>query len=182
MHKYLRLIIFSSILILFGSGCYTIIQHPGEGNNYTTTSGETDCIRCHPHYHDDYGTSHLYYPDYWTTYERFGRYYAEPWWWDFYWYDRYNYSYDDDQTDNPRSDGGAKATRPANQYIGNDNYIPNITQGSSGSSASSGSSSSKQTEESSQTTVETKTRTDDSNDKKDSSKEATKKSGRMKKQ
>ena len=80
------------VLFLFGvGGCYTILKHPaGEseaGHEYSQEYYRENCVKCHPDYHEyPYGFYNGYYPDYYFSDQRWGRYYAYPWWWDYYSY------------------------------------------------------------------------------------------------
>ncbi len=174
-------IIFLAVMAFISSGCYTLLQHPGEEGGYSVTGGATDCIRCHPNYHDDYGFSHYYYPGYWSTYDRWGQYYAVPWWWDYYWYD--NDYYHDDYS--PRPSEAEKLTRPGDRF---ENITPPVPQlprqpSSPGTPAPGNTEPTKVKENTSDQNTKTqtgttKTRTDKPNE----NDKATRRSGRWKKQ
>lgn len=122
--RYLKLLSpLALLIILIASGCYTILSHPGEEDGFAASDRNSNCLSCHPNYHDDYGYSHYYYPGYWTDVPRWGHYYAVPWWWDYYWYADDDYYYEDDVY--PRSSDGEKAVRPGSRYNSDDNsYNP----------------------------------------------------------
>ncbi len=173
------------LMILIFSGCYTLLSHPGEEEGFVEENHGTDCLSCHPDYHDDYGYSHYYYPEYWSDNDRWGHYYAVPWWWDYYWYNDDDYYYEDDNS-NPRSAGGEKAARPASRFEGTGNTdfqtgAARMGGGSTGSSSSSSSGSA-----SSKTKSSTEPKSSDIKQKSDSSEKKEKKpsrrSGRWKSQ
>jgi hypothetical protein len=76
-------------------GCYTIIKHPSVMQTDDEAvaehaNGNRDCVSCHQDYHQyPYGYYYGYYPNYYWDYNRWGQYYAYPWWWDTY-YDNDN--------------------------------------------------------------------------------------------
>jgi hypothetical protein len=81
-----RLALFLLLLVLgTGLGCYTMLRHPQAGDFVSEEPG-TSCVDCHsgpeyshwtdPYYSSTYGYS----PSLW------GAYYAQPWWYDQYWY------------------------------------------------------------------------------------------------
>lgn len=136
MKKYFILLIPLTIIAFSIPGCYTMVSHPGEEIDNADRDG--NCISCHPHYHETYGFSHYYYPDYWSLYPRWGHYYAAPWWWDYYWLED-EYYYDDPYS--PRSSRGEKAVRPKSRWQDVDaSGHPRITRNPMGSSSSSSSS------------------------------------------
>ncbi len=99
--KIVLLGIFLVILGTMGIGCYTVLTHPrvegeeGEKIEHTGRYYREHCTDCHWDYHRyPYGFYYGYYPDYYWSYPRWGRYYAYPWWWDWYWWDD-GYYYDD---------------------------------------------------------------------------------------
>lgn len=85
------LAIFAFVAAAMAPGCYTVLKHPTDEGGYAA-SQTSDCTRCHYDYATfPYGYYYAPYPDYWWQYERFGSYYAYPWWWSY-----YDYSYNDD--------------------------------------------------------------------------------------
>lgn len=140
MKKHLILLTPLIIAILLTSGCYTILSHPGEENGYMEYGETRYCFESHPNYHESFGYSHYYYPDYWDLYPRWGRYYAVPWWWDYYPLDD-GYYYDGSVGQySPRSSRGEKAVRPKSRWQDLGTGVPRITRGSSGTTSSSSSS------------------------------------------
>lgn len=119
MNKSLVLLIPVIIVLLLTSGCYTVLRHSDDEAGFSDY--DTD-------YDENYGTTHYYYPDYWTSTPRWGSYYAVPWWWDHdYYYSSGTVYYDGDGS--PRSSGGQKA-QPRSRFrdtapVGG----PNISRG-----------------------------------------------------
>lgn len=185
--KITRLIfILMALSAVIFSGCYTMLAHPGEddGGSFGSRSRDSDCISCHPGYHENYGYSHYYYPDYWESNTNWGHYYAEPWWWDSYWYSDDEYYYEED-SDNPRADEGLKPVRPGTRYqTGGGNYgggTTTVTRGSSSSSSSSGTTSSGKTTSSTDDKKEVKTKQKNKDTDSDKNKKPTRRTGRWKK-
>ncbi len=101
-------LVFLSVLLVILSigavGCYTVLTHPrvqgeeAEAVEHTGRYYREHCTDCHGDYHNyPYGFYYGYYPDYYWSQPRWGRYYAYPWWWDWYWWDDDYDDYDDAQ-------------------------------------------------------------------------------------
>ena len=167
MKKHFTLFLLLIILAFMVSGCYTKIAHPGEENGQVDSESEN--------FNDHYGYTHYYYPSYWTNYGNWGRYYAEPWWWDYY---GNVYYIDDDKTDeSPRPDVTGQAIRPDSRWQPSGLDGANqINTGSSGGS-SGGTTSTKQTSPDTSSKPETKTK-DEPSQKDDSKQETTQPKGR----
>ena len=72
------------VLALIAPGCYTVVSHPKDERGYTA-SQRSDCLKCHGDYSEyPYGYYYSPYPDYWWDYDKYGMYYAYPWWWSYY--------------------------------------------------------------------------------------------------
>ncbi|MEZ5358687.1 MAG: hypothetical protein R3F48_07610 [Candidatus Zixiibacteriota bacterium] len=83
------LIVLSFAAALIAPGCYTMISHPKDEYGYTA-SQSSDCLRCHSDFAEfPYGYYYSPYPDHWWVYEKYGMFYAYPWWWTFYEQDKY---------------------------------------------------------------------------------------------
>ncbi|MEW5925727.1 MAG: hypothetical protein AB1746_17220 [Candidatus Zixiibacteriota bacterium] len=171
MKKHFTLFILLIILAFLVSGCYTKIAHPGE------ESGQVDSES--DNFNDHYGYTHYYYPSYWSVHGNWGRYYAEPWWWDY--YDNIYYIDDNDDNDgSPRPDATGQAIRPDGRWqpSGLDGANQINTGSSAGASGSSGgTTSSKQTSTDSKDKPETKTKEEPSQQE-DSKEETTQPKGR----
>lgn len=185
MKKHFTLMIFIAALVMVTTaGCYTLLHHPGDEESYSVTRGSNDCISCHPDYHEDYGFSHYYYPDYWSSYDRWGQFYAVPWWWDYYWYDDeyYRYGSGSDGT-SPRSPNAEPAVRPGSRFEDNTlTNVPTVTRGNTwttGSSSSGGVTKTKDDSADGGGKVETKTKETRNTETKKESK-STRRSGRWK--
>lgn len=83
------LVVLAFVAALIAPGCYTVVSHPKDERGYRA-SQSTDCTRCHTNF-DEYPYGYYYapYPDHWWTYEKYGLYYAYPWWWSYYDQDQY---------------------------------------------------------------------------------------------
>jgi len=67
-------ILFSFVLIILTSGCYTILNHPSVESEPPETNSYYSCSDCHNHHvYTDYHTP-VVYPGMWDNY------YIEPWW------------------------------------------------------------------------------------------------------
>jgi hypothetical protein len=108
MRKHLILQISLIIVLMIAAGCYTVISHPGEEDGFVDRSGDYD------NYSEDYGYTHFYYPGYWTVHPRWGRFYATPWWWDY--YDYYETEYYNDDADSPRPAQGERAVSSSGRW------------------------------------------------------------------
>ena len=68
-------------------------MHPEDEGGYQAAQ-TSDCVRCHEDYHTyPYGYYYSPYPSYWWEYDRYGQYYAYPWWWSYYDYPYLNDDY-----------------------------------------------------------------------------------------
>jgi hypothetical protein len=111
MRRTITLLIPLSVVVFAFIGCYTVLKHPTTDESYTAHDYQNNCLSCHTDYHEyPYGYFYGHYPDYWWSTPRWGRYYAYPWWWDYYWYDG-DRKYRDDDDLSPRPSEGEKAVR-----------------------------------------------------------------------
>ncbi len=112
MKKWFVLLVAVISTTMVSIGCYTVITHPGTEDNYSAHDYQQDCLSCHPDYHEyPYGYFYGNYPDYWWSSPRWGRYYAYPWWWDYYWYDGVPQDINDNNHSSPRPGNVKKAER-----------------------------------------------------------------------
>ncbi len=132
-------------------GCYTVLVHPRTEENYSSHDYQQGCTDCHSTYHEyPYGYFYGNYPDYWWDSPRYGRYYAYPWWWDYYWYTekprRQSITDGGEDAAEVRSDGKKierrQSLRPPYSdgipTISRDDYNSGGSSGSTGSSGSAG--------------------------------------------
>ncbi len=86
------LVILAFVAALAAPGCYTVVSHPKDERGYAA-SQSSDCLRCHSDYSEfPYGYYYSPYPSHYWTIEKYGLYYAYPWWWDYYDQDNKVYS------------------------------------------------------------------------------------------
>jgi hypothetical protein len=109
MNRTIRLLVsLTFLLAIIAPGCYTILQHPADGEGYRANQ-TSDCTRCHADYHSyPYGYYYSPYPSYWWEYPHYSHYYAYPWWWSYY---DYPYLEGDNEYDTYVSDPGTKFDR-----------------------------------------------------------------------
>lgn len=90
MKRAIHILVFLAfIAAIVAPGCYTVVSHPKDERGYAA-SQTSDCLRCHTNFDEfPYGYYYSPYPDHWWTYEKYGLYFAYPWWWTFYDQDKY---------------------------------------------------------------------------------------------
>lgn len=131
-------------ILIVSMGCYTVLNHPGAGSEEGVAAHnyQQDCLDCHSDYHEyPYGYFYSDYPDYWWDSPRYGKYYAYPWWWDYYWSTEKSSArvVSDDSEDTPSvRPEGKKVSRRDNLRPPYSSGIPSIGRDNFGSGGSSG--------------------------------------------
>jgi len=179
MKKSLLLLTIVLPALLLTSGCYTMLKPPDEAAEYSYDE-EGNCIDCPDYYHEDYGYSYYYVPNYWVTHPRWGHYYATPWWYDYNVYDDGDRYYE--SIVSPRSSQPGKAVRPGGRWQEaqpSGTTPPRITRGAFGTAATgtSGGTAGKGDGKSGSGEVKTKSNSGDSQ--KETKKKSAKKGGRF---